>query len=68
MTKCASDHVTPDLFNGRVSEPVRLVACEVRRRDFRLVPVEVVEELCAWCGVDRAGGCGACSDLKQAER
>lgn len=67
MTKCASDHVTPDLFDGRVSEPLRSRASEIRRRDFRLVPVVVADELCAWCGVDRAGGCGACSDLTAVE-
>lgn len=63
-----SDHVTPDLFDGRVSEPVRSRTCEIRRSDFRSVSLEVVEELCAWCGVDRAGGCGACSDLKAVTR
>ena len=68
MTKCPSDHATPDRFDGRVSVPVRSWASAVRRRDFRSVPVEVIEELCEWCGVDRKGGCGACSDLKSVER
>lgn len=68
MTKCPSDHATPDLFDGRVSEPVRSSASQIRRRDFRAVSLDVVDELCAWCGVDRAGGCGACSDLKAVTR
>lgn len=68
MAKCPRDFVTADLFDGRVSRPVRSMASEIRRTDFTNVPVEVVEELCAWCGVDRAGGCGACSDLKYLER
>jgi len=37
---------------------------DVRRADVTMVPAEVVAELCTWCGVDRVGGCGACSDLK----
>jgi hypothetical protein len=68
MTKCTSDHATPDLFDGRVSVPVRSREFAIRRRDFRTVPVELVEELCGWCGVDRKGGCGARSDLKSVER
>lgn len=68
MAKCAADCVTPDLFDGSVGEPVRSRASEIRRRDFSAVAVEVVDELCEWCGVDRAGGCGACSDLKVARK
>jgi hypothetical protein len=41
---------------------------DVRRRDVSSLPREVVDELCAWCGVDRAGSCGACSDLRVVKR
>jgi hypothetical protein len=68
MAKCAAEVVTPDLFDGHLSVPVVVRAADVRRRDYRSVPVAVVAELCEWCGVDRAGGCGACSDLKHSTR
>lgn len=64
MAKCPSDFVTPDLFNGRVSSPRVSMPESVRRRPLRSESSAVVAELCEWCGVDRAGGCGACSDLK----
>lgn len=47
------------------SEPMPL---DVRRPDVSSLPPEVVAELCEWCGVDRAGGCGACSDLRVVKR
>lgn len=64
MSKRPVDHVVHDLLNGPAGDVSRVCAVEVRRRDFCSVPIDVVDELCAWCGVDRAGGCGACSDLK----
>lgn len=64
MAKCSADYVTPDIWTGQVTEPVVSRATEVRRREWLCVSVEVVDELCEWCGVDRKGGCGACSDLK----
>ena len=37
--------------------------------DVRVCPHgDDVPELCAWCGVDRVGSCGACSDLSAVER
>ena len=68
MAKSPTDYVTPDLFDGRTSVPPRRMPIDVRRRDMRAVPVEVADEICGWCGVDRAGGCGACSDLRVVER
>lgn len=46
----------------------RPMPLDVRRPDVSGLPAEVVQELCAWCGVDRAGSCGACSDLRVVKR
>lgn len=64
----SDDFWTVDLFDGSVRERRRVA---VERRAVRSeVACEVVdpEEVCQWCGVDRAGGCGACSDLKAGTR
>jgi hypothetical protein len=68
VAKCPADRSTVDLFGGFVGPVVRVMPLDVRRRDVATVAVEVVDELCAWCGVDRAGGCGACSDLRYLTR
>jgi len=64
MAKCPADVSTIDLFDPDAPIIRRGSVAEVRRRDVSSLSVEVVAELCVWCGVDRAGGCGACSDLK----
>jgi len=46
----------------------RAMPLDVRRPEVSSLPPEVVKELCAWCGVDRAGSCGACSDLRVVKR
>lgn len=68
MAKCERDFWTRDLFDGHVSSPRRLMPADVRRVPRASVPVKLQDELCAWCGVDRAGGCGACSDLEKVAR
>jgi hypothetical protein len=68
VAKSESDYRTLDLFDGRVSSPRRVMPADVRRVPRAAVRVEFELELCAWCGVDRAGGCGACSDLKYRTR
>lgn len=57
----------PDLFDG-CECPSGAMPLDVRRPDVSSLPPEVVAELCAWCGVDRAGSCGACSDLRVRKR
>jgi len=64
MAKCPADVCTIDLFDPDTTVVKRGSVAQVRRRDVSSLSVEVVAELCVWCGVDRAGGCGACSDLK----
>lgn len=69
MSKRLLEGDIPDLFDGcevvALSRPMPL---DVRRPDVSSLPAEVVSELCAWCGVDRAGSCGACSDLRAVKR
>ena len=55
-------------FEPVVSEHGTPMPLDVRRPDVSGLPAEVVQELCAWCGVDRAGSCGACSDLRVVKR
>jgi len=59
--------LSPD-FEPVVSERGTPMPLDVRRPDVSSLPPEVVKELCAWCGVDRAGSCGACSDLRAVKR
>jgi len=60
---CYCSECRPDqYFSGDAPEVG--MPLDVRRADVTMVPAEVVAELCTWCGVDRVGGCGACSDLK----
>lgn len=64
-----SDFSTPDLFDGRTRKPVVKRNAAVLRGLSRMsLPVEVEVQVCGWCGVDRAGGCGACSDLPYVKR
>lgn len=58
----------PSDFEPVVFERGAPMPLDVRRPDVSSLPPEVVQELCAWCGVDRAGSCGACSDLRVVER
>jgi hypothetical protein len=62
------DCVTPDLFGVDAPTLKRVMPLDVRRRDVSTLAPEIVEQLCAWCGVDRAGSCGACSDLRAEQR
>lgn len=57
----------PD-FEPVATKPGTPMPLDVRRRDVSSLPRHVVDELCAWCGVDRAGSCGACSDLRVVKR
>lgn len=68
MAKCEADFKTVDMFDGKVGKRVRSVVAQVRRRDVQSLSVKVRAELCAWCGVDRVGSCGACSDLRSHQR
>jgi hypothetical protein len=63
MAKCRADVKTVDMFHPNLECRQGTIA-EIRRVDVSRLSVEVVAELCVWCGVDRVGGCGACSDLK----
>jgi hypothetical protein len=68
VAKRRSDGVVHDLFGDDEPRHDRVMPLDVRRRDVSSLPAEVIEELCAWCGVDRAGSCGACSDLRVKKR
>lgn len=62
--KCDADVQTVDMFDGETGRPVRSSIAKIRRHDRFSLSVRVIQELCTWCGADRVGGCGACSDLK----
>lgn len=71
VAKSDCDYATPDLFDGRVNERVRRTRAESVRSASKArahAPWWFAVEVCEWCGVDRAGGCGACSDLKFVEK
>lgn len=69
MSKRLLDVDFPDVFDGCEVVPLsRPMPFDVRRPDVSSLPPEVVAELCVWCGVDRAGSCGACSDLRVVKR
>lgn len=62
MTAFDADCVTLDLF----SDGARACSLPV---DVRERPdSKSVVDVCPWCGVDRAGGCGVCSDVVAVKR
>lgn len=66
MAKQLADKYTGDLWGnrrGRAAKPDALTGAQRARRfreKRRLIPV-TRNEYCEWCGADRAGQCGACS-------